>query len=232
MKEHRFETFDWAVRESVGLLGNSIFLETWIPRDKFLYGVRLDTSLTLVREDKGKFGFGFGTNPKLPDSCSRFSIETKAHTSLSNSFEIKARWNAYVKTITPEIDLEDLPEMTPTDEEITNFLKTHAPDSSVMPGNSEIVQWATIASQGKLIGVAAICRWESGRYVVASVAIDKSQRGLGFGRSLMRRVDGVAYGLGIDQLCLGVMASNLSAIKLYEATGYRLLHEFSYIEPR
>lgn len=221
-----FQRLTTVVQETIG---NTVFLDTWVPQDKFLYAISRDSSITIIREDEGEFGFSFGRNPFLPESCSRFSIERKGEYLLTSTFEIKARWDVYTKLINAGSETVNSSKEF-TDLEIKEFLELHAPDSSVMPGNPEIVRWATLAYEDRLVGVAAICRWESGRFVVASVATDSKMRGQGFGAKIMEEVHRLAFQEGIDRLSLGVRAENAHAKRLYERSGYGLLHEFTYIE--
>ena len=120
------------------------------------------------------------------------------------------------------------------DAEIDSFLKQHAPKSSVFPGNKEIVEWVrvdrNIEGKTELGGVAAICRWESGEYVVASVATHSEMRGEGIGAEVMRQALAVAQRYSIPILCLGVMSNNHSAMALYEKSGWQELFKFTFVE--
>lgn len=226
----RIEDFEKVIEISRRLLGNSILMETWIPKNRFRYALYSEKDLTLIREDAGEFGFAFGPNPTIPKSCSRLSVERIGEHSIHDAFTIKARWDVYSKEIAPSEVRQINEEDRPSNEEVQIFLQEHAPDSSVMPGHREIVTWAYLRDGGGLVGVAAICRWESGHHVVASVATHSKKRGIGLGKSIMIKVEQLAAQHRIGRLSLGVMADNASAKRLYENAGYTLLHEFTYGE--
>ena len=120
------------------------------------------------------------------------------------------------------------------DAEIDSFLKQHAPKSSVFPGNKEIVEWVRVdrnnVGKTELVGVAAICRWESGEHVVASVATHSEMRGKGIGAEVMRQTLAVAQRNSIPILCLGVMSINHSGKALYEKSGWQELFKFTFVE--
>jgi ribosomal protein S18 acetylase RimI-like enzyme len=111
-------------------------------------------------------------------------------------------------------------------------LKTHAPDSSVFPGNDEILRWIQIHDGDELVAVAALCRWQSDRVVISSVATHSSYRGKGFGKILMKDCLIAGAELGEKYLSLGVRHENESAQRLYASMGFRLMHNFTYCERR
>ena len=119
-----------------------------------------------------------------------------------------------------------------SDPDIDAFLKQHAPDSSVYPGNDEILQWVEVHDEGELVAVAALCRWESGRVVISSVATHTDRRGKGFGKQLIEKCLIAGSQIGEDFLCLGVRHRNESAQRLYASTGFTLMHNFTYCERR
>ena len=57
-------------------------------------------------------------------------------------------------------------------------------------------------------------------FVVDSLAIDPSYRGMGIGTSLMRRAESKARSVGKRTMSLGVIGENEGAIRLYERLGY------------
>lgn len=222
--------YSTAIEWSEGFLGNSIFIQTWIPQSKFLAAEKSAQGLTFAREDNGIFGVAFGHEPRIPESWNRFSIEKRAEILVNPSFSKKSEWEVFAKDIQEKEKNENDERSDFSDQQISAFLETHAPESSVKPGNKEIVFWAIISEARNILGVAAVSRWESGKYVLASVAVDKSKRNLGIGSRIMKEVEVLSQGNGIHQLCLGVISSNQSAIHLYEKSGWSRIHQFTYFE--
>lgn len=58
-------------------------------------------------------------------------------------------------------------------------------------------------------------------FVVDSLAVDRSARGMGAGTALMRRAEEKARSMGKRTMSLGVIGENDGAIRLYERLGYR-----------
>ena len=57
-------------------------------------------------------------------------------------------------------------------------------------------------------------------FVVDSLAVDPSYRGMGVGTALMRRAEEKARSMGKHKMSLGVIGENEGAIRLYERLGY------------
>jgi len=189
----------------------STLIRFWIPKEKFIELLIDESGMSICREDNGKFVFALGTRAPLKPDWYRISFERSSSwlPELTN-FE-KNEWEAYSLYLPSEPRFELTQE--PKDEEIADFLKEHGPDLSVSPGNLEIVRWSSIRSDsGELEGVAAICKWQSGEHVVASVATHSARRNKGLGKKLIRVVSKELATLGIKQVCLGVTSSNLSAL--------------------
>lgn len=206
------------------------FFDTWIPREMFI-SVHYDGdgNASFSRQDNGVYGIALGSYPIIPVQWKNFSMDSRGVKTLPSQYKIVAEWDAY---FAPTIKGEPKFSSSSTDAEINSFLKAHAPDSSVFPGNSEILKWIEIHSDGALVAVAALCRWQSGRVVISSVATDASRRGEGFGKQLMKECLIEGGLLGEKYLSLGVRHSNESAIALYNKTGFTLMHNFTYCERR
>ncbi len=208
---------------------SSPFFETWIPEEKFI-GAEFDEvgNFTISREDDGVYGIALGPSPVIPTNWKNFSMESKGVAALPEEFKVVAEWDCYwAPTVSgkPSVD-------SASDSEIKDFLEAHAPQSSVFPGNDEIQRWVVIRDNDEIVAVAALCRWESGRLVISSVATHSDRRGKGFGRRVMEATLIAGYELGAKELSLGVMHSNESAQRLYASTGFTLMHNFSYCERR
>ena len=209
---------------------NSPFFDTWVPREKFLTGLFDDQgNIIISREDDGIYGIALGSTPEIPVEWKNFSMESRGIAHLPTEFKVVVRWDAYWA---PTTQGEIVETKKSSDEVITNFLKAHAPDSSVYPGNDEILQWVEVHEADELVAVAALCRWQSGRVVISSVATHTAYRGKGFGKRLMQQSLIAGSLLGEKYLCLGVRHSNESAQRLYASTGFTLMHNFTYCERR
>jgi RimJ/RimL family protein N-acetyltransferase len=224
------QDFDEVLAEYQRHFPGSPFFETWIPRQKFLSAEFDGTgSISISREDGGIYGVALGPNPTIPSDWKSFSIESGSKHLVPESFVPHDEWDCYwAPTINGLIESTE----GVSDPEIHTFLKTHAPKSSVYPGDAEIVQWVQILEERRLVAVAALCRWQSGKVVISSVATDVERRGQGLGKELMRRTLIAGHQLGEKSLCLGVMHQNESAQRLYSAMGFKNMHNFTYYERR
>jgi ribosomal protein S18 acetylase RimI-like enzyme len=208
----------------------SPFFQTWVPREKFL-NAEFDNlgNFAISREDDGIYGIALGESPQVPLTWKNFSIECRGIAALPDDFKAVVEWDSYWA---PTVDGTVITAASASDAEINAFLKAHAPESSVFPGDDEIIQWVEIVNEDKLAAVAALCRWQSGRIVISSVATHSELRGKGIGRQLMEKCLITGHQLGEKFLCLGVRHENESAQRLYNGTGFRLMHNFTYCERR
>ena len=209
----------------------SPFFETWFPRSKYVTSHVTDGgSLTAIRADgEGVYAMAVGADPFIPEDVKKFSIERGASEKYLEGAIESGGWDCYYKATPP---IGQLIERRFSDEVIDSFLKEHAPQSSVFPGNEEIQHWVEIIDGDDLVGVAALCRWESGHIVLSSVATHSEMRGRGIGKKLMELSLQGARALGEETLSLGVFHLNEAGIRLYESTGFTLMHHFMYIERR
>ncbi|MFM8329450.1 MAG: GNAT family N-acetyltransferase, partial [Actinomycetales bacterium] len=84
--------------------------------------------------------------------------------------------------------------------------------------------------ENQLLGVAAICKWESGYHVIASVTTEKKLRGQGLGAKLVEVIKSDLANLEIKEVCLGVLSDNESAKKLYDRTGFEKLFDLRFVK--
>ena len=206
------------------------FFDTWIPESKFL-SADFDNkgNFAISREDDGIYGLALGEEPSIPNTWNNFSMESRGAAVLPPEYKAVVEWDCYwAPTRSGNVEATS----PSTDEAIDSFLKTHAPDSSVFPGNEEILHWVEIHDKDQLVSVAALCRWQSGRVVISSVATHTDLRGRGYGKALMERCLNIAGVLGEESVSLGVRHTNESAQRLYAATGFQLMHNFTYCERR
>ena len=221
--------FALAKDEYAKLFPGSPFFECWVPRSHFICADYDGMNLSITRRDEKIYGMAFGPSPTVPTNWNSFSIESRGLVALPEDAERMDEWDCYWA---PTTEAVAIPERQKSDSEIASFLETHAPNSSVFPGNDEILAWIEVIDGGELVGTAALCRWQSGRVVVSSVATHIDRRGQGIGKKLMAASLGVARELGEEILSLGVMHANESAHRLYQSMGFTLMHNFTYCERR
>lgn len=224
------ENFEESLAQYRRHFPNSPFFKTWIPQSKFL-SCDFDGAgnFSISREDGEIYGLAIGSDPIIPDTWSKFSLDSRGIKNLPIDCDVKAEWDCYWA---PTIAGAEVSRSQTSDTEIADFLRAHAPDSSVFPGDSEIQMWVDVVKEGQLLAVAAICRWESGELVISSVATHSEMRGQGIGKELMNKCLAAARQCGSELVCLGVRHENESAQRLYASTGFTLMHNFSYCERR
>lgn len=221
--------FALAKEEYAKLFPGSPFFDAWVPRSHFICADYDGANLSITRRDEKVYGMAFGPSPTISEDWSSFSIESRGLANLPDEVEKLDEWDCYWA---PTLEAAALPQREKSDSEIASFLQTHAPSSSVFPGNDEILHWIEIIEDGELLGTAALCRWQSGRVVVSSVATHSDRRGKGIGKKVMAASLAAARELGEEHLSLGVMHSNESAHRLYRSMGFTLMHNFTYCERR
>ena len=221
--------FEVAGSQYQELFPGSPFFDVWVPESHFVSFDFDGENLSITSRDENLYGMAFGKSPVIAPEWNSFSMESKAVASLPAGVEVKAEWDCYWA---PTSVGAKIPARVKSDEEIKTFLEAHAPSSSVFPGNDEILSWLEIVEHGELLGVAALCRWQSGKVVVSSVATHIDRRGEGIGKKVMAASLSAAHELGEDFLSLGVMHANESAHRLYRSMGFTLMHNFTYCERR
>ena len=222
--------YDLAQKWAIEIAGDPNQAQLIIPEEKFVKAVRNSNSVSLTTMDENLFGLGLGLNPPINPNWKRFTVERKVDAS------------NYVDSI-PMLDLDiysietRLYENSPLaveiqgDEEISDFLKAHAPNSSVWPGNPELVFWAGKRNQsGDLIAVGAVTMWETGQKIVSSVGTAEHERGKGLATKLVAEMVAKAHELGFPRLGLAVHAKNIAAKRAYEKVGFVLCGEFTIFE--
>ena len=222
--------FDDARDVYIDAFPNSPFFDAWVPASKFL-SVEFDDAgnISISREDSDIYGIAFGQSPVIPPEWRKFSLESRGVASVPDDCQAIVEWDCYWG---PTISGEVGQGVRSEDSVITDFLNTHAPESSVLPGNDEILQWVEIHRDSQLVAIAALCRWQSGRVVISSVATHADYRGQGIGKELINKCLVAGWHLGEKFLSLGVRHNNESAQRLYAATGFTLMHNFTYCERR
>jgi ribosomal protein S18 acetylase RimI-like enzyme len=85
------------------------------------------------------------------------------------------------------------------------------------------VQMLAVTDANQVVGWCDVTRvpWEGLRHVGRlGIGVLKEYRGQGYGRMLAERAIGAAHTAGMERIELEVFASNVPAIKLYEALGF------------
>ena len=105
-------------------------------------------------------------------------------------------------------------EMTDEDERVLS----HPRESIVQPGGEVLM---AVDSEGAVVGVIAILAAGSGMFELAKMTVASSARGLGIGRLLVDAAVEWATSRHAATLFLGTNSRLGSAIRVYEAAGFR-----------
>jgi predicted GNAT family acetyltransferase len=180
--------------------------------------------------DEKLFGLGLGVNPPIDPDWKRFTVERKVDT--SNYVDSIPLLDLDIYSIeTRQYENSPIAVEVQGDEEISEFLKANAPNSSVWPGNPELVFWAgTRNESGELIAVGAVTMWETGQKVLSSVGTAENERGKGLATKLVSEMVAKSNKLGFPRLGLAVRADNIAAKRSYEKVGFVLCGEFTIFE--
>ena len=212
------------------IIGSPNVAEFWIPEANFVSAARTLDSVSFTRSDGGLYGLGLGPNPIISPDWQQFSIFQTAPLASGTELEPKAQWAAFViesrvcQTAIPVARIDD-------DAIIKDFLEQHAPDSSVFPGNPEILFWVVIKTlDDQIAALACLTQWESGEKLISSVATAAHLRGEGYAQRLVAGIVRNAFDLGIERVGLAVMSGNLPARKVYEKVGFTLMGDFNYFQ--
>jgi len=230
--EELIESTDYALAQkwAIEIAGDPNQAQLIIPEDSFIKAVRNSNSVSLTTSDEKLFGLGLGVNPPVDPDWKRFTVERKAVT--SNYEGAQSVLDLDIYSIETRL-YENAPKAVEIqgDQEISDFLKVHAPNSSVWPGNPELVFWAGIRDgSGRLIAVGAVTMWETGQKVLSSVGTAEHDRGKGLATELVAAMVAKANELEFPRLGLAVRADNIAAKRAYEKVGFALCGEFTIFE--
>ena len=226
------ESTDYALAQkwAIEIAGDPNQAQLIIPEDSFIKAVRNSNSVSLTTSDEKLFGLGLGINPPIDPKWKRFTIERKAARSNYEGAESVLDLDIY-SIETSLYENSPLAVEIQGDTEISDFLKVHAPNSSVWPGNLELVFWAGIRNDsGELIAVGAVTMWETGQKVLSSVGTAEHERGKGIATKLVAEMVAKAHELEFPRLGLAVRADNIAAKRAYEKVGFALCGEFTIFE--
>ena len=222
---------DWAHKHLGEINGPGIFVSEANAKD-FIEAFATDDSFSFTMKSGFIYGHAYGPDPVIDsrwDKCavafSKFG-PTFGHLEIGNQFDT---YGTDTKIIPGFENIEELKD----EALIKEILDTHAPSSSVYPGNPEVIQWGCVRNDaGEVSAIGALVRWSSGAHVISSVATVESQRGNGFATQLVKRFISRANELGISTLSLGVSHKNVAAIKAYQNAGMTEIAQFTnYLKP-
>lgn len=199
---------------------------TYCPRNRFIEAFVGDRSLSFAvqDEDGSIFAMALGQDPVIL-KCDRLAtsrgldVDTKL-------FERRTDWDFYSIATDAFAALESA-ETGSDSEEISAFLNTHAPDSSVWPDDKEILFWGEKRIAGDLVALGAMVQWRTGQVMFASIGTHTDHRNKGLARELVSHMLARVAKLGVTHVGLGVFAENGSAKRAYENVGFELVNEFS-----
>ena len=219
------EAISWALE--LGSIG--IVAQVWIPKSGFLYALKnTDGSVSFCRDGSPNFGLGLGTDPIIDPKWERFALPKSFPKEKTSQFKLVNRWNPYT------IDTDSFKDLSVAEEisvqGVKEFLEENAPESSVYPGNPETIFWGGIKESSQLVAVGCLGKWESGEFVISSIATKANLRGQGLGSRITKFIVANAKAHGIKRVSLAVNAKNLIAAKLYEKIGFKSLGSFNTFE--
>ena len=199
---------------------------TYAPTHRFIEAFVSTTSLSFAvkDEDGSTFAMALGSDPVILN-CDRLAT-SRGLTVDAKRFEHRADWDFYSIDTDTFTALESA-EIGSDSEEITAFLNTNAPDSSVWPDDPEILFWGQKRIAGELVSLGALVQWRTGQVMFASIGTHLDHRSKGLAQQLVRKMLARAAKLGVTHVGLGVFARNISAKRAYEKVGFQLVNEFS-----
>ncbi len=170
---------------------------------------------------------GLGPDPYIPQNWSNCSMSRQSKIQWPEKVIHKGDWDFY-SIETRNFISQDGVVLLNDDKEIKAFLALHAPESSVFPGDKEILFWSGIRSPNhELLALGVAVKWRSSRVMLASIATHSDFRGQGLAQKLVKSMLHSLKMLGIEKVGLGVRAENLAAQKAYENIGFSLIARFS-----
>ncbi len=211
------------------LLGGGSPVDFLLAPARFVAAERGGDSYALTLERRGLVGVAFGPAPPVDPAWGHALVSRSPFGAALGRLVAADRWDFFSRPLAGA----RAPVPDPADEaEVEPFLRAHASDSAVWPGNPEVVAWFERRDATGLAAVAALVRWESGRLVVSSVATRADARGAGHATALVEGVAAAAAALGEAWLGLGVGHDNAAAQRVYERCGFASRAEFTvYREP-
>ena len=210
------------------LLGELNVPRVFIGQENFLEAFKTEGSFSFTTKGDMPYGQAYGPNPHIDPRWEKCAVAygngqpTFGHLQIANQFDFYGRKTEVIQ------GFEELSICT-DDVLIEKVLKENAPNSSVYPGNSEIIFWGEVNQAA----FGALVKWKSGFHVLVSIVTVEAERGKGLATELTKRMVSKAAQLGITEVALGVAHKNVAAIKAYEKAGFKEMAQFTnyYLEP-
>jgi ribosomal protein S18 acetylase RimI-like enzyme len=197
----------------------------YLSQENFIAAYRNENTFSFCITGEPFYGHLYGEGAYLDPRCSDLAV-TPLNSLHNPEFSVRGGgfqfWEAQTRANENEIELLS------DHDEIKQLIDSHAPDSSVRPGDKEEIFWAGLRNQyGQLAAAAVIVKWQSGCYVAASVVTKSSERGNGYATRLMQGIVSHAHSLGIQEIGLGVRPDNIAAQRAYEKSGFTKIGSFT-----
>ena len=224
------ETFEISValQWATEIFGSSNVPRYYISPNNFLNAYRNGSSFSFTVKGDPVYGHAYGSAPYYDPRWGKVAVADVHPEQILGAkprygFEFWALQTA-IANGDPRAYFEVI-----TDAELINqILDKSAPDSSVRPGGNEEIFWGGIRNEaGEVASIGVLVKWESGQYVVASVATREENRGKGYATALVAAMGARAYSLGIAEIGLGVRDNNFAAKRAYEKAGFMCLAAFT-----
>jgi RimJ/RimL family protein N-acetyltransferase len=200
--------------------------QTYSPAHRFIEAVVTETNLSFsVKDEDGSiFAMALGEKPVLLQAD---RIATSRGIAMDRDlYKHRADWDFYSIDSDQFKDFECAAE-SKDDVAIKRLLEEHAPNSSVWPGNEEVIFWGELREGSELVATGTLVKWRTGEVMFASIATHADFRGRGLAQTLVKQMLSSAANKGIGHVGLGVFAGNIAAKKAYEKVGFKLIGEFS-----
>jgi ribosomal protein S18 acetylase RimI-like enzyme len=218
--------FETARQWADELLGPGSPVAFFLAPARFVSATRTRDSLSITLGDDESFGMALGPAPLINPRWGRFFVGEQSTAQLPDHCRAVDRWNFY--SLDTSAWIGGARARIVSDDDVFELLRNDAPDSSIWPGNPEIVHWYAIRdANASLASLGALVQWESGYHVVASIVTARKHRGEGLAQQLTGAIVTAAQEMGIQWLGLGVSSENSAAQHVYEKTGFLLRARFT-----
>ena len=193
--------------------------------ENFVAAYKNENSFSFIVQGEPFYGQMYGEGAFQDERCSDIAVAGFKPELIGNllprgGFQF---WEAITSDTGSGIELLTNPD------EIRTMIEKHAPDSSVFPGDDEVIFWGGIRNaSSELAALAVLVKWQSGFHVMASVVTREQDRGKGFATQLSRGMITRAHSLGISKIGLGVRENNFAAQRVYEKSGFKKLADFTH----
>jgi ribosomal protein S18 acetylase RimI-like enzyme len=197
----------------------------YISPENFVAAYKNEGAFSFVVTGEPFYGHLYGDGAYLDSRCTDLAVSSEGsftapgYAVRGGGFQF---WEA--QTLASESPLEILSDY----DEINHLIEVDASDSSVRPGDPEVVFWGGLRNEvGQLAAAAVVVKWQSGFHVMASVVTKSDERGKGYATKLSQGILSHAHSLGIDVIGLGVRPTNIAAQRAYEKAGFKIIAAFT-----